>query len=94
MAPILYTLLGILLAVSAAEIAGRFQIGFLSAQRPADYAGTGPVFDVRDSFSLARSLCEGVIYGPTGPRLASRFRRRYGRQVGGNKGTLPRFFPL
>ncbi|MGO4914361.1 DUF3833 family protein [Pseudogemmobacter sp. W21_MBD1_M6] len=41
------------------------------AQTPEDYAGSGPVFDVRKHLN-GPLLCEGLIYGPTG-RVSSRF---------------------
>jgi len=88
MEPILYTLLGILLAFTLLAVAGRF-IGF-RAQRPADYAGTGPVFDVREQLS-GPILCEGVIYGPTG-RVSSRFVADMEGKWEGNKGTMSEVF--
>lgn len=62
-------LLGLALAIAIALLRRRFA-GF-DAQRPADYAGKGPLLD--PTVHLAGPLlCEGVIYGPTG-RVASRF---------------------
>ena len=46
------------------------RIGF-AAQRPEDYAGKGPAFDIRRELN-GPILCEGVIFGPTG-RVTSRF---------------------
>ncbi|MEO0343921.1 MAG: DUF3833 family protein [Pseudomonadota bacterium] len=41
------------------------------AQRPTDYQGKGPDFDIREVLK-GDMICEGVIYGPTG-RVSSRF---------------------
>lgn len=62
------------LLLAAAAIAlvllRRYAFGFL-AQRPRDYAGTAPAFDL--GRHLAGPMrCEGVIYGPTG-RVSTRF---------------------
>jgi hypothetical protein len=58
------------LAALAILLAQRVAFSF-RAQRPADYAGTTPVFDVRQSLG-GRMLSEGIIYGPTG-RVTTRF---------------------
>ncbi|WP_172326958.1 DUF3833 domain-containing protein [Mangrovicoccus sp. HB161399] len=60
------------------------------AQRPEDYAGEGPAFD------LARDVngpldCEGVIYGPFG-RVAARFVARMQADWDGNRGTMTEAF--
>jgi hypothetical protein len=64
-----WLILGVGLTLALAATASGW-IGF-RAQRPADYAGRGPQFDLRQHLSGA-ILCEGVIYGPTG-RVTSRF---------------------
>lgn len=48
----------------------RRRMGF-AGQRPEDYAGKGPAFDLRRHLD-GPLLCEGVIYGPTG-RVTARF---------------------
>ena len=57
--------LAALLALAVSRFAG------FRAQRPSDYAGSGPRFDPRIHLS-GPILCEGVIYGPGG-RVSSRF---------------------
>lgn len=69
MTPAIFVLFGFCLAIVAMIGLSR-AFGF-QAQRPADYSGTGPQFDLRHRLS-GPLLCEGVIYGPTG-RVASRF---------------------
>jgi hypothetical protein len=61
--------LGAMAAFALILLHGRFA-GF-GAQRPGDYAGQVPAFNIRDQLS-GDILCEGVIYGPTG-RVSSRF---------------------
>lgn len=51
-------------------VAQRFFLDFM-AQRPGDYATTGPSLDVRQALS-GPLVASGVIYGPTG-RVSSRF---------------------
>jgi hypothetical protein len=67
----LMTALLVLLAAAVAwALLRRYALGFL-AQRPRDYAGTAPAFDL--GRHLAGPMrCEGVIYGPTG-RVSTRF---------------------
>jgi hypothetical protein len=60
-------------------------LGF-AAQTPGDYAGNGPVFDIRKHLN-GPILCEGVIYGPTG-RVASRFVADFEARWDGNAGTM------
>lgn len=60
------------------------------AQRPADYAGQGPEFDLRRHLK-GPILCEGVIYGPTG-RVASRFVADMEAHWEGNVGTMTEEF--
>ena len=51
-------------------VARRFLFDFMS-QKPPDYAGTQPAFDVRRVFN-GPLTASGVLYGPTG-RVAARF---------------------
>ncbi len=88
MEPVLYVIFGALLALSLLAVAGRFA-GF-RAQRPSDYAGSGPVFDIRKHLS-GPLQCEGVIYGPTG-RVSSRFVADMDVRWEGNKGTMTEVF--
>lgn len=88
MDPILYILFGAVLAFSLLAVAGRY-VGF-RAQRPADYEGTTPAFDLREHLS-GPILCEGVIYGPTG-RVSSRFVAEMEGKWEGNKGTMTEVF--
>ena len=60
------------------------------AQRPSDYATTGPAFDIRKHLS-GRFISEGMIYGPTG-RVVSRFVAEMSGQWDGNSGTLSEDF--
>ncbi|MFN4057776.1 MAG: DUF3833 domain-containing protein [Roseinatronobacter sp.] len=60
------------------------------AQRPEDYAGTGPAFDLRKHLS-GPMRCEGVIYGPMG-RVSSRFSADMEGRWDGNRGTLAEHF--
>ena len=58
------------LAALAIVLVQRVAFSFM-AQRPADYAGTTPAFDVRTNLG-GPMVSEGVIYGPTG-RVTTRF---------------------
>lgn len=66
----LRTVVVLALLAGGMALVQRFFFDFM-AQRPADYAGTEPVFDLRSVLS-GPLLADGVIYGPTG-RVASRF---------------------
>lgn len=80
---------GALLFGTALWFANRRLLGF-AAQRPADYRGATPQFDLRKH--LAGTLvCEGVIYGPTG-RVVSRFVGDFEGTWDGNKGHLREHF--
>lgn len=61
--------LGIVLGLVGCVLALRF--ASFRAQKPADYAGQSPQFDLRAHLK-GPILCEGVIYGPLG-RVSSRF---------------------
>ena len=60
------------------------------AQRPEDYAGKGPEFDLREHLK-GPILCEGVIYGPTG-RVSSRFVADFDVTWHGNTGVMAEHF--
>jgi Protein of unknown function (DUF3833) len=62
-------LFGVLLTLVLFAVLSR--LASFRAQKPADYAASGPQFDLRQHLS-GPILCEGVIYGPTG-RVTSRF---------------------
>jgi hypothetical protein len=61
MEAIAYILLGILLTV--AVVWGRTRFLAFAAQKPEDYDGVGPAFEMREHLN-GPILCEGVIYGP------------------------------
>lgn len=65
---------------------------FLSfrAQDPADYAGTGPEFDLKTHLS-GPILSEGLIYGPTG-KMTNSFTAKMVGEWDGNTGTLSEEF--
>jgi hypothetical protein len=60
------------------------------AQRPADYEGQGPRFDLRKHLN-GPIVCEGVIYGPTG-RVSSRFVADFDARWDGNTGVMTEHF--
>ncbi len=70
-------------------IAQRLFFDFMS-QRPADYAATRPIFDVRRILN-GPLLASGVIYGPTG-RVATRFVARMQGTWDAEGGTLAEDF--
>lgn len=76
-------------AALAAMIAWSRIFGF-RAQRPRDYRGTSPIFDMRQYLNGAL-VCEGVIYGPTG-RVASRFVADMEARWVGNTGVMTERF--
>lgn len=61
-----------------------------AAQRPEDYAGQAPQFDLRRHLD-GPILCEGVIFGPTG-RVASRFVADMEARWDGNTGVMTEDF--
>ncbi len=79
---------GIVIAGVLYVLSGRW-IGFM-AQRPAEFEGKGPVFDLRQHLN-GPIQCEGVIYGPNG-RVASRFVADMNGSWDGNVGTLSEDF--
>lgn len=88
MTPLAAALFGVLLILALLSL----RSGFASfrAQRPADYAGKGPQFDLRRHLS-GPILCEGMIYGPTG-RVTSRFVADMNGTWDGNTGVLSETF--
>nr|WP_319249899.1 DUF3833 family protein [uncultured Celeribacter sp.] len=81
----LLCLLIVIVLLAALFIAWRPGFNF-RAQKPADYAGLGPVFDPKRHLNGVMDS-EGVIYGPDG-RVASRFVARMEGQWEGTSGTL------
>ncbi len=81
-------LLGAAGTLGLLALAGRFA-GF-RAQVPADYAGQGPQFDLREHLK-GPILCEGVIYGPLG-RVSSRFVADMEATWDGDTGTMTEHF--
>ncbi len=78
----LSVIFGVVLVLAAIRI--RF-MGF-QGQRPAEYAGLGPEFELSRHLG-GRNLCEGVIFGPTG-RMTSRFRAVMTGKWSGPDGTV------
>jgi hypothetical protein len=83
-----YILIGVLLALAVIGLRQRY--GSFLAQRPADYAGKGPIFDLKQHLS-GPIQCEGVIFGPTG-RVTSRFVASMEGTWAGDTGTLAEVF--
>lgn len=85
MLEVLFTLTALAALLFAAS---RF-LGF-GAQRPDDYAGQTPQFDLRRHLN-GPLLCEGVLYGPTG-RVSSRFVADMHGRWDDNRGVLDEHF--
>lgn len=85
---ILFLILGA--GLTLALVTAKSYLLSFRAQKPADYAGKGPDFDLRRHLS-GPILCEGVIYGPTG-RVSSRFVADMEGRWEGNVGTLAERF--
>jgi hypothetical protein len=85
---ILYILLGSALTLLGLVAVGRIW-GF-RAQTAADYADTGPQFDLRRHLN-GPIACEGVIYGPTG-RVSSRFVADFQASWEGGRGVMTEDF--
>ncbi len=81
-------LIGIILALAAVALHARTLT--FRAQSPADLAGKGTAFDLRQHLS-GPILCEGVVFGPTG-RVASRFVADMQGTWDGNQGILAETF--
>ncbi len=84
----LFLLLGAVLSFGLVALGSRY-LDF-RAQRPEDFAGKGPEFDLRKHLS-GPILCEGVIYGPTG-RVSSRFVADMHAHWEGNVGVMTEQF--
>lgn len=69
--------------------AQRFFIGF-AAQSPADYADTGPAFDIRVHLG-GEMISEGLLFGPTG-KVATRFVAKMSGKWNGASATLAEEF--
>ncbi len=80
--------LGAAAALAATGLPSRW-IGF-SAQKPSDYAGQDPGFNIRERL-VGDILCEGVIYGPTG-RVTSRFVADMDAKWDGNRCVMSEAF--
>jgi len=85
---ILYMLAGAALAVLA--VVGLSRLAGFRAQRPEDYAGRGPEFDIRRHLD-GPIACEGVIYGPTG-RVSARFTAEMEARWDGDRGRMSEHF--
>lgn len=85
---LLYLALGLAVPLLAFWAINRFWS--FGAQRPEDYSGQGPDFDIRRHLN-GPIQCEGVIYGPTG-RVASRFVAEMQANWDGNTGTMTEEF--
>ncbi len=78
-----------LLAFSTVVTILIFKFGF-QAQRPEDYAQTGPVFDIRERLN-GKLYCEGIIFGPFG-KVSSRFVAEFDAHWEGNIGVMTEVF--
>lgn len=88
MTPLLYAFFGAMLVLTLVIL--RQRRAAFPAQRPEDYAGKGPQFDLRHHLS-GPIQCDGVIFGPTG-RVTSRFVAQMQGSWTGNIGTLSEVF--
>ncbi|WP_108258562.1 DUF3833 domain-containing protein [Mangrovicoccus ximenensis] len=88
MSLVLSFLVGLVAALVLVLLASR--IASFRAQRPEDYAGDGPAFDLVRHISGPID-CEGVIYGPFG-RVAARFVAQMQADWDGNRGTMTEAF--
>ena len=88
MTSLIYFLLGMALMAALTWGISR-RIGFV-AQRPEDYEGTGPHFNLREHLN-GPIICEGMIYGPTG-RVSSRFVADMDVSWTGNVGVMKERF--
>lgn len=88
MEPVGLILLGAALSLTLVWAQRRY-MGF-RAQKPEDYLGREPAFDLREQLR-GPILCEGVIYGPTG-RVTSRFVADFDASWDGNVGRMTEEF--
>lgn len=83
-------LLAFLLTLALLATLAKARLFSFAAQRPGDYAGTGPSFDLRRHLS-GTIASEGVIFGPTGRMTTSFTAKMQGDWTGGD-GTLTEEF--
>lgn len=88
MEKVLFVLFGALLTLGL--VWARNAYTSFRAQKPQDYAETGPVFDIREHLNGTID-CDGVIYGPTG-RVTSRFVAVFHAEWDGNTGRMTEHF--
>ena len=88
MIPLSFLLIGVALTLVLLALHARTMT--FRAQKPTDYAGTEPRFDLRRHLN-GPLLCEGVIYGPTG-RVSSRFVADFDARWDGNVGVMKERF--
>lgn len=88
MTSLTWFVLGVVVALFGALAWVRLS-GF-TAQRPADYNGQKPAFDLRTHLS-GPIKCEGAIYGPTG-RVVSRFVGDFEAHWDGSRGVMNEYF--
>lgn len=79
-----------LLAIALVAIIAKTYLFSFRFQSPADYAGTGPQFDLKTHLG-GEFLSEGVVFGPNG-KMASRFTAKMKGEWEGNSGTLSEEF--
>jgi hypothetical protein len=85
---LVFLLLGAAMAFGIVALRQRYMTFW--AQTPADLAGKGPDFDLRQHLN-GPILCEGIIYGPTG-RVSSRFVADMDVTWNGNVGVMKERF--
>ena len=80
----------IILLVLLTAVFIRARLLSFRAQSPADYAGTGPTFKMKEALN-GEILSEGLIYGPNG-KMSNSFVARMVGEWDGNTGTLAEYF--
>lgn len=80
----------VLLTLVVLAVAARAKLLSFRAQRPEDYADTGPAFPITEVLA-GPIVSEGVIYGPSG-RMTNSFVARMHGEWNGNSGTLTEDF--
>ncbi len=88
MTPLLYVLVGVLLTAGFVVLRRRYAAFY--GQKPSEYAGIDPVFDLQERLN-GPMLCEGVIYGPLG-RVSSTFAADFNISWNGAKGIMDEVF--
>ncbi|GAA6160709.1 DUF3833 domain-containing protein [Ruegeria sp. HU-ET01832] len=84
------TLVAILLAAILLVIIAKRRFLSFRSQVPADYASTGPAFNMKQNLN-GEILSEGLIYGPNG-KMTNSFVARMVGEWDGNTGTLAEYF--